>query len=988
MKDIVFLIFGNIYVIIGAVAILITVASILIMRTFLRRKYYQDIYECVDYFIRNSHVPTFYSHDSSNAFSEYKELFTKCKSHRNSWFLGTLGKLYVEKYLYWFDEVQTFIERMSSFMGEEHYFAHSEYLSCLEGMTIEKDTEYFLTKHFLKYVNDKIPESYLDLDKYKHALSIGFSDIPQKHNEKFVQEELAKNKEYFDSVLKYPLDKQQRTSIVKLEDNCLVISSAGSGKTSTSVAKIKYLVEKRHIAPSRILPLTYTTKAAKELTDRLALSADGLRCYTFHSLAFHILAEANQEKPDVCDNNTMLQCFNYLVEHNANFKKAINKFLTDKKSLTRNEHEYLTAKDYYKDRALYGIQAPFLDMDGRIIFTRSEEEKKICTFLSMNGISFRYEHPYYVNTSTEYKRQYRPDFTIYFQQNGRLVFVILEHFGIDAYGNVPQWFGVSKKGGFEQANKDYNDGITWKRKINKRYNTPLLETTSAMFQDGTIFEKLKQQLKLHGIPMRELTEDEKYDKLVKRNKRMEDSILELITTFITLMKSNRHTPESVLNLIKQENSNPLFVDRAEFMIHEIFQPIFDEYEKVLRDKNQIDYTDLILKATDACNSGLYQKEYDMILVDEFQDISVDRFELLQSLRSKKNLTKLYCVGDDWQSIFRFSGSDLSLFNGFEERFGFTEKCAIETTYRFGNPTIDISSKFILENSAQVYKEIKPVNESVKTGIETVAYHTDDTGDSQYKVLENIVSKIPSEQSIMLIGRYHSDAEFIPNSLLKRNQKGSIVSAHISKRDIPYNTIHSAKGLEADNIIVVSCSQDGNGFPSRVSDDPILGYVLSEPETFPYAEERRLFYVAITRARKQTYVMYNYTSPSCFITELEKQQGMMECPWCHNGNLKVVKEGENQFKHWRLYGCTNYTAGCQYTLFLDYNDEKEIPAKFNSIKDRNVLHIKASQVEQLKRENPMERYVIIPESSMIPPLPPFPYLSQQNKTAEDEEELPF
>ena len=130
MKDIVFLIFGNIYVIIGAVAILITVASILIMRTFLRRKYYQDIYECVDYFIRNSHVPTFYSHDSSNAFSEYKELFTKCKSHRNSWFLGTLGKLYVEKYLYWFDEVQTFIERMSSFMGEEHYFAHSEYLSC------------------------------------------------------------------------------------------------------------------------------------------------------------------------------------------------------------------------------------------------------------------------------------------------------------------------------------------------------------------------------------------------------------------------------------------------------------------------------------------------------------------------------------------------------------------------------------------------------------------------------------------------------------------------------------------------------------------------------------------------------------------------------------------------------------------------------------------------------------------------------------------
>ena len=969
MKDVVYLTFENIYVIVSMVVILVIVTNILIMRFILKRKYYRGIYECIDYFIRNCHDTAFYNPQNHATFTEYEALFVKCKKHRKSWFLGTGGKIYMEKYLYWFDEIQTFMERMSSFMSDDHYFAHSEFLKCMEELNIEENTEFFLNNQFLKYVNNVIPESYLDLEKYKRALSIGFSDIPQKHNEKFVQEELANNKEYFDTVLKYPLDKQQRASIVKLEDNCLVISSAGSGKTSTSVAKIKYLVDKRHIAPARILPLTYTAKAAKELTDRLALSAEGLRCYTFHSLAFHILAEATQEKPDVCDTNTMLKCFYYLVDHNADFKKAINKFLTDKKSLTKNEHEYVKAEDYYADRALYGIQAPFLDMDGRIIFTRSEEEKKICTFLSMNGISFRYEQPYFKNTATEFKRQYRPDFTIYFQQNGRLVFVVLEHFGIDAYGNVPVWFGENKKGGFYEANDIYKEGIKWKRAINRKYNTILLETTSAMFHDGTIYERLTQQLKQYGIPMRELTEDEKFEKLVKRNKRMEDSILQLVTTFITLMKSNRHNPESVLNLIKKENNNPLFIERSEFMIHEIFQPIFDEYEKMLHENNQIDYTDLILKATDVCNSGLYKKEYDMILVDEFQDISVDRFELLQSLRNKKNLTKLYCVGDDWQSIFRFSGSDLSLFNGFEEHFGFSEKCAIETTYRFGNPTIDISSQFIMENSAQVPKEIKPVNESVRTEIKTVAYYTDDAGDSKYEVLEKIVSKIPSEQSIMLIGRYHSDAEFIPNELVMRNEKGNIVSVHISNRDIPYNTIHSAKGLEADNVIVVSCSQDGNGFPSRVSDDPILGYVLSAPETFPYAEERRLFYVAITRARKQTYVMYNEKSPSCFITELAKKQGMFECPWCHNGNLKVVKEGENGIKHWRLYGCTNYTAGCQYTLFLDYCDEKEIQTKINSIINRSIL----------------------PRSPIIPPLPsPFPYMSQQNKVVEDEnnDELPF
>jgi hypothetical protein len=331
MKDVIYLTFENIYVIVSMVVILVIVTTILIMRFILKRKYYRGIYECIDYFIRNCHDTAFYNPQNHATFTEYEALFVKCKKHRKSWFLGTGGKIYMEKYLYWFDEIQTFMERMSSFMSDDHYFAHSEFLKCMEELNIEENTEFFLNNQFLKYVNNVIPESYLDLEKYKRALSIGFSDIPQKHNEKFVQEELANNKEYFDTVLKYPLDKQQRASIVKLEDNCLVISSAGSGKTSTSVAKIKYLVDKRHIAPARILPLTYTTKAAKELTDRLALSAEGLRCYTFHSLAFHILAEATQEKPDVCDTNTMLKCFYYLVDHNADFKKAINKFLTDKK---------------------------------------------------------------------------------------------------------------------------------------------------------------------------------------------------------------------------------------------------------------------------------------------------------------------------------------------------------------------------------------------------------------------------------------------------------------------------------------------------------------------------------------------------------------------------------------------------------------------------------------------------------------------------------
>ena len=295
-------------------------------------------------------------------------------------------------------------------------------------MDLGKATYPFLTYEFLTYVNKKVPSSHSTVDKYKHEIEIGFSDIPQKHNIQFVNEELERNKEFLDNVLKYPLDQQQRESIVKLEDNCLVISSAGSGKTSTSVVKIKYLVEKRNVQPSKILPLTYTTKAASEFSERLGLSEKGLACHTFHSLAFSILAETTKEKPAICDNGLMLQCFYYLVDHNPDFKKAINSFLTEKSSLTKNLHEYFTPDAYYRDRAMYGIQAPFLDMDGRIIFTRSEEEKKICTFLSMNNVSFRYEEAFPYNTATEYKHQYHPDFTIHFQQGGSNYYIILEHF--------------------------------------------------------------------------------------------------------------------------------------------------------------------------------------------------------------------------------------------------------------------------------------------------------------------------------------------------------------------------------------------------------------------------------------------------------------------------------------------------------------------------------------------------------------------------------
>ncbi len=942
------------------------------IRWFMGRKMRHQVYLCVDYFIRNSHEQAFYS-PTRTEFSEYISLFKKINRTKNAWYYDEMDKKFAKKFVFWFEKVDTFISRVSQYMSEDHYFSHSEFLSCSEGIKFELTTAGFLDYEFLQYVNKVVPESLSSTAKYKNELERGYSDIPQKHNNVFIQEELKRNKTFFDTVLKYPLDQQQRESIVKLEDNLLVISSAGSGKTSTSVGKIRYLVDRRNVDPSKILPLTYTTKAASELSDRLGLAERGLVCHTFHSLAFRILAETTKEKPTICEKGLMLQCFYHLIDANSDFKKAINTFLTEKNSLTKSEHEYITSEAYYKDRAIYGIQAPFLDMDGRIVFTRSEEEKKICTFLSMNNVSFRYEEPYIHDTATEFKRQYYPDFTIHFSQGGRDYFVILEHFAIDKDSRVPGWFGVGQEGGYSGANQRYNEGIIWKRNINKRYNIALLETTSAMFHDGTIYQKLTEQLQRYNIPMRLLTEEEKFDRLVKRNKKMEDALLQLISTFIALMKSNRSTPKEILDVIKKDKpKHKDFVERSRFMLFEIFMPMFNEYQKTLAEKKQIDYTDLILKATDICEAGLYKKEYDMILVDEFQDISVDRFRLLQSLRRKKPLTKLYCVGDDWQSIFRFSGSDLSLFNSFEEYFGYTEKCKIETTYRFGEPMIRLSSRFILQNELQVPKEVHPSNASKQTFLSLEQYESEEKeSGSQLKHLKNILACISKDEEVMLVGRYHSDTDFIPPScIIERDQKMNVTKVKIDGRNMSFNTIHSAKGLEADNIILVNCSQEGNGFPSKISDDPILGYVLSKPESFPFAEERRLFYVAITRARKHAYVLYKETCPSPFITDIEKElrngsmiNGGMVCPWCRNGYLRSIAEGINMNgTNWRVYRCTNNTAGCQYSWVVGFTNEESIPRQFEQVKRKSRLYVSVDDLDRLKEENPHADCGILPGES--------------------------
>lgn len=793
-----------------------------------------------------------------------------------------------------------------SLVHPAHYFAHSELEDFIESYNEIKEKIDLVFPKYAQFVTDSD-------SKELPAVIQRIKSERYTHNNEFVKSELESNKLYFDHVLgTYPLDPQQRDSIVKLEDNCLVIASAGSGKTSTIVGKVKYLVEKQHISPAKILLLTYTKKAANELSERMQIA--GLSSGTFHSLAYHIIAEVTGQAPSICDADVPLNVFRKLVLEDENFLNAVDNYVINLQSLMKLEHDYIDAFTYFEDRKKYGIQALFPDVDGKIIFTRSEEEKRLCSILTRLGIMFRYECDYPINTSTPERRQYKPDFTIYYKDTqGQWKRIFLEHFAIDKNGQTPRWFGEGTKGGWKIANQKYIEGIKWKRQTHRQNRTVLIETTSADFHNGTVEQKLIEQLTKYDIPIKQRTDKELYDMLVQRNRQMEKTVFTLLLSFITLMKANEKTIDGLLKTLIPEEGHMMTVNekRNKYILTKVVKPFFDAYQAELEKNFEIDFTDAIIQATALCREGLW-KHYDYILVDEFQDISVDRYKLLQALRSKKPKTKLYCVGDDWQSIFRFAGSDMSLFYDFEQYFGFTELCKIETTYRFHQPLIDKSSAFVMKNPAQKEKTIKtPAGDIKKTFLNFVKCESEDDG--VLKKVEEIVASLPEDESILLMGRYNYDAMSV-GFKGRIDHSDSRIKVTVAGCDIFFLSVHSAKGLEADNVILINCNQGAYGFPSLIEDDPILDFVLCRSEQYPFAEERRLFYVAMTRAKKRMYILYDKQRPSPFIGEflLKLEIGSYLCPKCLEGKIVPIKDGtSSNGVPYRSFTCTNNEAGCGF-----------------------------------------------------------------------------
>ena len=760
------------------------------------------------------------------------------------------------------------------------------------GHIISSSEEEQFTKYYAEFFHEVISlqksleafhiEPSETISKFTHDFG-NIHSFVKRHNEQVIQDTLNAHKDFFDHCLKYPLDKQQRRSIVSEEDNCLVVSSAGSGKTSSIVGKVRYLIDIKHVNPQNILLISYTNKAAAELTERMGIA--GLRGYTFHKLAIDIIGKATGQKPSICDNTDALfvKIYHKLLEE-EDFKKSIVEYFVDYQVQEADwEHRKNERRQQLSELKETRLKAQIPDMDGKTIYVRSEQEQKICFALSSLGVKFRYEEPYEHPLADEMHSQYKPDFSIYFEQDGKTKRIYLEHFGVDEHGLVPTWFAKDKGITYEEANQKYNDGITWKKAAHEKFGTILLTTSSADFHYSDIRHTLKASLEKVGVPVQEKTDAELYDMVLPPNSKQEKAFIRLVVTFVTLIKSSCKSIQEILKQAKNVGD-----ERSIFIIKRIFQPVYERYIEELKNSNQIDFTDAILQAMEICHSS-HPVKYEYIIVDEFQDISVDRYNFLKVLREGNPPAKLYCVGDDWQSIYRFSGSDMALFNQFSDYFGSTEINRIETTYRFGEPLVSLSSQFIQRNKAQIKKDIHPFNPQTKTELQFCAYERRD----YCNTIGQLVASIPADKSIFLLGRYSFDDYYL-SFQYKSVKEGNRFYYFIGARKIEFLTVHKSKGLEADYVVILQCNKDTYGFPSMISDDPVLNYVLTESDQYPFGEERRLFYVAITRAKIKTYILYDKRFPSVFVDEFLHPEKVTEKSYAKhpNANKKWTRSADN------------------------------------------------------------------------------------------------
>jgi len=757
--------------------------------------------------------------------------------------------------------------------------------------------------------------------------------------------------EEFLSKIGIPKLEKEQVDAVEAEDEFVeVIARAGSGKTTTIAAKVKYLIEQRNLSPDEILIISFTKKAVGELVERLIKlkinynskileEKNDFHVKTFHKLGKDILSQNAQDKRkyiDVTDDKYYLgiiaNCLNdrfnkYKDERDKIIRNFPEKFKTGNK---KEEKELITFfDDIYSDKQEEDLEKEiemrmkkYLSIKADKIM-RSWEEVTIANFLFKKNIEYEYEKLYPDPLSNPQRKPprisaYRPDFTL------TEIDKYIEHFGVDKNGNN----NTLGKDGVE----DYLERMEDKRIF---LGNKLIESNSA-YNENEKEEVIEREL-MGNSDINSYIENNPIDDEEANNKRIHDQIkatrgIRYLLKFANEIRSyisnykKTHDDDIIEGLKKIKKAAETENKERKALFLGIVIECYNEYiNQRYKEENStekikiIDFEDMINLSCNILNNNekLNGMNYKYIIIDEFQDITTQNFNLIHMIK-KKCGSKIFVVGDDWQSIFGFANSNMSIFKNPEKIIKGVEPRRIEInkTYRCPNKLIEIANEFIKHDRCLIEdnKDFpQNPNNNVELPIAMIAYESrKDKGKKLFEILEKIskenTEKRLGEIKVLILGRYINDLKYIPCGVdnVERSYsytEGFVTFKNVNKQNdnqqndnqqndnnifknlaITYHTVHSAKGKEADYVILVNAKSGNYGFPCEQSFDKELNKEVFTDEQIEewthlenendFSEERRLFYVALTRTKNKIYILIpsknnKYEEQSKYITEIKK-----------------------------------------------------------------------------------------------------------------------
>lgn len=730
-----------------------------------------------------------------------------------------------------------------------------------------KNREYISNRLYQSVKND-YPN--FDIEKYNNIILTFLSN---------------KYKEYFKNMFKgiddnIVLDDEQIRAILSDEDSALIIAGAGTGKTTTMTAKVKYLVDIKKVDPSKILVMSYTKKATQELEKRI-LGDFNIPAHitTFHSLGYEYIRNIfKNRKCSVVDfNDREAIFFDYFCEIFKN-KNKLNDILDTfnitvtnmqwvfSKWFLQNYENYNTYEELILEYKKYKInevkslpngikgyidywvekrinQENIITIQGELV--KSASEAVIANFLYKNNILYSYEKIY--TELMDNNKIYKPDFTI--DIGGEEIYI--EYFGLD--------------------DEKYNKNKKEKIKFHKEHNNKFIELDKTPLEN--IEKELSIKLQEFGIKLNKRSDEEIYSRILDNNK------LSLIYPFknffydvIDVIKEsiNRDNYQRIIkDYIEKLNSEKEQAKKQYSYINEFY--IYYQRQLYGAEIYKFDYSDLLYYANKYIeNLGINNDlNFEYIIIDEYQDISQFKYELTKKTVDR-NHAKIYAVGDDWQSIYSFSGSRIEYIYNFKDYFKDAVIFRISRTYRNSQELLNVSGEFVMRNPDQIKKYL----ESSKHLDKPIEFIYFDNG-QEYETLKDIILNIHKNNpthNILVLGRTNAIIKRCFDTDYFNDELGTKIS-FIGYEDIDLEgmTIHKSKGLTFDEVIVIGLNKS---FPSSDKEIYWITSLFRYPtinERIPYAEERRLFYVALTRTKNKVYLLVNRDEDkqSVFIREIKE-----------------------------------------------------------------------------------------------------------------------